>query len=82
MRSENMKSASKEKLLSSKIVDELKIFKPLFSIAPILKSSIATIINLSKSNSRPKRCSSHSIALTNACKQKSVLLIFFSLAHT
>ena len=37
------------------------MFSPLFSIAPKLKSRTATIMNRSRSYSRPKACSSHFI---------------------
>ncbi len=37
----------------------LKMLRPLFSIAPMLKSETATMLNTSRSYSRPKRCSSH-----------------------
>ena len=36
----------------------LKMFRPLFSIAPMLKSLVATIMKRSRSNGRPKRASS------------------------
>ena len=41
--------------------EELKMFSPLFSIAPKLKSRTATIMNRSRSYSRPKVSSSHFI---------------------
>ncbi len=40
----------------------LKMFRPLFSIAPMLKSPTATIMKRSRSSSRPKRCSSQRMA--------------------
>ena len=39
----------------------LKMLSPLFSIAPKLKSHTATMMNTSRSYSRPKRSSSHFI---------------------
>ena len=36
----------------------LKMFRPLFSIAPMLKSLVATIMKRSRSSGRPKRASS------------------------
>jgi hypothetical protein len=38
---------------------ELKTFRDLFSIAPMLKSSTATMLKRSRSYSRPNRSSSH-----------------------
>ncbi len=43
----------------------LKMFNPLFSIAPMLKSPTATIMKRSRSSSRPKRSSSQRIARTS-----------------
>ena len=40
----------------------LKMLRPLFSMAPKLKSDTATIMKRSRSYSRPKRSSSHFIA--------------------
>ena len=37
----------------------LKMFRPLFSIAPMLKSLVATIMKRSRSRLKLKRCSSH-----------------------
>ena len=42
---------------------ELKMFRDLFSIAPMLKSSTATMLNRSRSYSSPNTSSSHFIAL-------------------
>ncbi len=39
----------------------LKMFRPLFSIAPMLKSLMATIMKRSRSSARPKRASSQAI---------------------
>ena len=39
----------------------LKMFRPLFSIAPMLKSLTATIMKRSRSSFRPKRTSSQAI---------------------
>ncbi len=39
----------------------LKTLRPLFSIAPMLKSDTATIMNMSRSYSRPKAVSSQRI---------------------
>ncbi|MEY4258347.1 MAG: hypothetical protein RJA56_1248, partial [Pseudomonadota bacterium] len=36
----------------------LKMFRPLFSMAPMLKSLVATIMKRSRSKGRPKRVSS------------------------
>ncbi|MNE82670.1 hypothetical protein D3C80_1794110 [compost metagenome] len=41
------------------------MFRPLFSIAPMLKSPTATIMKRSRSSSSPKRCSSQRIEWTS-----------------
>ena len=52
---------------------ELKMFSPLFSMAPMVKSSVATIMKRSKSSSRPNRSSSQAIARFKLSKANSVL---------
>ena len=49
----------------------LKMFRPLFSMAPALKSSTATIMKMSRSYSRPKVSSSQRMARFNAPKAYS-----------
>jgi hypothetical protein len=51
----------------------LKMFSPLFSIAPMLKSSTATIMKRSRSSGRPKRASSQTIEATSEFIACSVL---------
>ena len=51
----------------------LKMFRPLFSIAPMLKSPTATIMKRSRSSGRPKRCSSQTIEATSEFIACSVL---------
>ena len=67
------KSASVAVRLSASTQEVLKMFRPLFSIAPILKSPTATTINTSKSYSRPKRVSSHFIACLSDWMAKPTL---------
>ncbi len=43
----------------ARISRSLKMLSPLFSMAPMLKSETATMLNTSRSYSRPKRFSSH-----------------------
>ena len=47
------------------------MFRPLFSMAPALKSSTATIMKMSRSYSRPKASSSQRMARFNAPKAYS-----------
>ena len=44
----------------------LKMFRPLFSMAPMLKSPTATIMKVSRSISRPKTSSSHAMLFFRA----------------
>ena len=55
----------------------LKMFRDLFSIAPMLKSSTATMLNRSRSYSKPNRVSSHRIAFINERIAKSHRSMFF-----
>ena len=50
----------------------LKMFRPLFSIAPMLKSGAATIMKRSRSSSSPKRRSSQAMAFSRLRSAKSV----------
>ena len=52
----------------------LKMLRPLFSIAPKLKKLTATIMNRSRSYSRPKRSSSQRMAFLSAAMAKPVSL--------
>ena len=58
----------------------LKRFRDLFSIAPMLKSSTATMLNRSRSYSKPNRSSSHFIARFNDSIAKSQRSMFFASA--
>jgi hypothetical protein len=51
----------------------LKMFRDLFSIAPMLKSSTATMLNRSRSYSNPKTSSSHFMDLTSETMAQSAL---------
>jgi hypothetical protein len=51
----------------------LKMFSDLFSIAPMLKSSTATMLNKSRSYSSPNTSSSHFIDLISDAIAKSAL---------
>ncbi len=52
------KSASVAVALLASTYLVLKMLRPLFSIAPMLKSAVATIMKRSRSSGRPKRASS------------------------
>ena len=56
---------------------ELKMFRLLFSMAPMLKSSTATMLNRSRSYSRPNRVSSQRIAFRKERNAKSHRSMFF-----
>jgi hypothetical protein len=51
----------------------LKMFRPLFSMAPMLKSLVATTMKRSRSSDRPKRASSQAIEAISDCIACSVL---------
>ncbi len=51
----------------------LKMFNPLFSIAPMLKSPTATIMKRSRSSGSPKRASSQAMLATSEAIACSVL---------
>ena len=51
----------------------LKMFRPLFSMAPMLKSLVATIMKRSKSSGKPKRASSQATLAINEFMACSVL---------
>src|SRR4029079_17068246 len=66
-----MMASIETKSLAVAVADEastylsLKTLRPLFSIAPMLKSDTATIMNTSRSYSRPNTCSSQRIERFN-----------------
>ena len=60
---------------------ELNKFRDLFSIAPMLKSSTATMLNRSRSYSSPNVSSSHFIARFSDSIAKSHRAMFFASAY-